>query len=335
MPTPYCFVFVTPCILSIISWPYFSYTEEVDLDEGVEQPNLPQHQSTGEESPNAGNMASRPLSNNHRNFSASMLSDMGDEQEDPQQGYSHSYSDDEEDERVSQLQSAGETLEVARAYVALAEEYLEKDDRASATELFTHAHSIYVAILGDTPSGEVAMVLKGLGDLNAQDDALEAAIELYLEALEMELAVNGTYLPQTLNAAGAACLSKDDFRLAMDFHRKSLSIQKKSGQNKYEMYETLVLIGNVYYSERNNFSNIASPNGVDYSEFIQSGFLGWIANAHDMRGEYMKAKQFYEESLEISLGRKKGDKEAKRETALTLNRLGSLARELGCFDEVS
>merc|ERR1712194_756133 len=147
----------------------------------------------------------------------------------------------------------------------------------------------------------------------------------------------------TLNAAGAACLKNDDFRSAMEFHRRALQIQKRSqssttgvgrvgeggGTQKYEMYETLVRIGNVYYSERNNFTNIRDngKSGVDYHEFIESGFLGWIANAHDMRGEYTKAIQFYEESVQISMSRK--GREANRETALTLNRLGSLTRELG------
>jgi phosphorylcholine metabolism protein LicD len=98
------------------------------------------------------------------------------------------------------------------------------------------------------------------------------------------------------------------------------------------MYETLVLIGNVYYSERNNLSNIRSK-GVDYKEFIELGFLGWIAHAHDMRGEYIKACQFYDESLQINISKKR--KESKKETALTLNRLGSLNRELARYDEVS
>lgn len=93
---------------------------------------------------------------------------------------------------------------------------------------------------------------------------------------------------------------------------------------------SLVRIGNVYYRERDNLTTIRS-GGVDYKEFIESGFLGWIANAHDMRGEYVKAIHFYEESLQISMSRK--GKEARRETALTLNRLGSLTRELGRYDE--
>ena len=51
-----------------------------------------------------------------------------------------------------------------------------------------------------------------------------------------------------------------------------------------------------------------------------------------MRGEYVKAIQFYEESLQISMSQK--GKESKKETALTLNRLGSLTRELGRYEEV-
>ena len=65
-----------------------------------------------------------------------------------------------------------------------------------------------------------------------------------------------------------------------------------------------------------------------------SGFLGWIANAHDMRGEFLKAIRFYEESLQMStttIGRT--GKEKNRDTALTLNRLGSLTRELCRYDE--
>ena len=113
------------------------------------------------------------------------------------------------------------------------------------------------------------MVLKALGDLNREDGKFDAAKKLYLEALEMEKSVLGQYLPQTLNAAGVVCLQEDDFRSAMNYHRRALQIQKKSlkEQNKYEMYETLVLIGNVYYSERNNLTNIRSK-GVDYKEFI-------------------------------------------------------------------
>lgn len=233
------------------------------------------------------------------------------------------------------------SVEAAGDFVVLAEDLWKKGDIPGATENYTIAHSIYITHLGDDESSkEVAMVLKKLADLNREDGALDAAMELYTEALEMELAAHGQHLPQTLNAAGVLCLQQDDFRSAMDFHRRALQIQKKSqgsggvgdagGQSKYETYETLVNIGNVYYSERNNFSNIRS-NGVDYKEFIESGFLSWIALAHDMRGEYVKSIQFYEESIQTSMTRK--SKESKRETSLTLNRLGSLTRELGRYDE--
>lgn len=195
----------------------------------------------------------------------------------------------------------GKNLDAARAFVTSAEDLWKKGDRSAATEHFTIAHSMYIAQLGDEDNiKEVAMVLKKLGDLNQEDGALDAAMELYSEALEMELTAHGQHLPQTLNAAGVVCLRQDDFRSAMDFHRRALQIQKKSqgvggagdagGQSKYDTYETLVNIGNVYYSERNNFSNIRS-NGVDYREFIESGFLSWIALAHDMRGEYVKSIQ--------------------------------------------
>jgi tetratricopeptide (TPR) repeat protein len=152
--------------------------------------------------------------------------------------------------------------------------------------------------------------------------------------MDIEISVYGQCLPQTLNAAGVVCLLEDDHRSAMAFHRRALQIQQKSldEENKYEMYETLVLIGNVYYSERNNLTNIQSK-GVDYKEFIESGFLGWIAKAHDMRGEYIKACQFYEESLQIAISKER--REPKKEMALTLNRLGSLNRELGRYEEVS
>jgi len=310
--------------------------EEVDFDAVV--------QSNSKQKPSVGGGANKPLSTKHRNISLLSIHD-----EEAQQH------DSDDDERVSQLQlqtgsEEGDSLEAARAHISLAEHFWEKGDRIAATEHYTEAHSIYILQLGDSTK-EVAMILKKLGDLNQEeamemkktgdldpeDGVLDAAKELYKEALEIELEVHGQYLPQTLNAAGAAALLADDFRPAMEYHRRALQIQKKSqgeegagGQSKYEMYETLVRIGNVYYSERNNFANISS-NGVDYKEFIESGFLGWIANAHDMRGEYIQAIHFYDEGLQI-LGSRKG-KEAKRETALTLNRLGSLTRELGRYDE--
>ncbi|KAL9189270.1 hypothetical protein ACHAXT_011760 [Thalassiosira profunda] len=279
-----------------------------------------------EEDPNAG-LANKPLSYEHRNISSSLLSDQGEP--DTQQ-------DDQESELVSQLQlisqgsDEGDVLEAAEAHVALGQLFFDKGDRESATSHYTEAHAIYSSELGD--SAQVAHCLKRLGDLNAEDEALDAAKELYLTAMDMELAVNGEYDPQTLNAAGTACLKNDEFRDAMDFHRRALQLQKKEQSgDKYEIYETLVRIGDVYYQERNNLSNIRSNGGVDYQEFIESGFLGWIANAHDMRGEYTRAIQFYEESLQIYQSRR--GKEARRETALTLNRLGALCREMGRFDE--
>jgi len=265
----------------------------------------------------------RPLSNDHRNISAGLLSDQGSD------GQQHE-DDDELEERLSQLQlqaesNEGDDIEAARANVALAEVFWSKGDRVTATDHYTEAHTIF-ANLGEV--GQQAVILKKLGDLNMEDDKPDAAKELYQEALELEIEIYGQYLPQTLNAAGQMCLQKEDFRSSMEFHRRALLILKKGGSedDKHEIYETLVRIGNVYYSERNNLSNIRS-NGVDYREFIESGFLGWIANAHDQRGEYIKAIQFYEESLHS-----KG-KETKREMALTLNRLGSLTRELGRYDE--
>eukprot|EP00804_Cyclotella_cryptica_P026214 CCRYP_009809-RB/>CCRYP_009809-RB protein AED:0.02 eAED:0.02 QI:103/1/1/1/1/1/4/789/1225 len=221
------------------------------------------------------------------------------------------------------------SIEAARAHVALANQFWQREDRGSATEHYTIAHSIYES-LGDRKS--CAVVLKALGDLNKEDEKLDAAKELYQEAMDIEISVYGHCLPQTLNASGVVCLLEDDHRSAMEFHRRALQIQQKSldEENKYEMYETLVLIGNVYYSERNNLTNIQSK-GVDYKEFIESGFLGWIAKAHDMRGEYIKACQFYEESLQIAISKER--KESKKEMALTLNRLGSLNRELGRYEE--
>jgi len=309
--------------------------EAIFVDEAVLIQSNPEH---GEGNTRMG--VNSPVFLDEVNFDDEVVSNH-EHMADQGQVESHHNQDDDLDERVSQLQlqttgSNESDTEAAHAHVALAEHFWEKGDRVAATEHYTEAHMMYQSQLGDN-SEYVAMVLKRLGDLNLEDGTLDAAKELYGAALEMELTVHGQYLPQTLNAAGAACLKNDDFRSAMEFHRRALQIQKKSPQeegkqsSKYEMYETLVRIGNVYYSERNNFAHIQS-NGVDYGEFIQSGFLGWIANAHDMRGEYIKAIHFYEESLQISMSQK--GKKAKRETALTLNRLGSLTRELGRYDEV-
>ena len=231
------------------------------------------------------------LSKGHRNFSSTSLFNLQDEEEKQQQHPVHA--DDDNDERVSQLQSQtgseANSLEAAHAHVALAEHFYQKGDRAAATEHYTEAHSIFRFHLGDS-NEQVAMVLKKLGDFNFEDGLLDAARELYEAALDMEDA-HGQCLPQTLNAAGAACLKDDDFRSAMEFHRRALLIQKKSQsskageegseQRKYEMYETLVRIGDVYYSERNNLTNIRSNGGVDYTEFIESGFLVKIGMCED------------------------------------------------------
>ena len=312
---------------------FLFFTEEVDLDEGFG--NIEIVSGEGE----ADLQISKPkaLSYEHRNNSTSLFSEHS--QQDRQVSL-HSNNDNlnyyEENVRTQKVHYGNESIEAGRALVELAQHYWERNDRVTATELFTEAHAVFQKMLGDCK--EVAMILKALGDINKDDGKPDAAKHLYMEALEIELDVHGHYLPQTLNAIGVLCLEEDDFRSAMEYHRRALQIQKKKStsstppQSKYEMYETLVRIGNVYYSERNNLTNIRSK-GVDYKEFIQSGFLGWIANAHEMRGEYVTALQFYEESLQISMI--KDTKESKKETALTLNRLGSLSRELGRYDEVS
>jgi tetratricopeptide (TPR) repeat protein len=274
----------------------------------------------------------RPLSKEQRNHSGTSLSSEQEHQEtlsDREEG------DSNEDKEKFLLQQKGsygdESIEAAEAHLSLAQHLWEKGDRELATEHYTEAHAVFQSRLGDCK--EVALILKSLGDLNKEDGKLEAAKELYSEALDIEMSAFGHHRPQTLNAAGVVCLMLDDFRSAMEYHRRALQIQKKklAAEHKYEMFETLVLIGNVYYSEQNNLSNIRTQ-GVDYKDFIESGFLGWIANAHDMRGEYGKAIQFYEESLQMAISR--SGKESKKETALTLNRLGSLTRELGRYDEV-
>lgn len=268
-----------------------------------------------------------PLSSKHRNTSYTSFTETPDKNEGTER----------EEELRNELDKSyehfgDESSEVAHAHLNLAKAFWQRGDRVNATEHYTIAHSIFEYKLGDSES--CAIVLKALGDLNKEDEKYEAASELYDEAMEIEMSVHGHCLPSTLNAAGVVCLLEDDHRAAMEFHRRALQIQQKSlGEgNKYQIYETLVLIGNVYYSERNNLSNIRSK-GVDYKEFIELGFLGWIANAHDMRGEYVKACQFYEESLQININKKRN--ESKKETALTLNRLGSLNRELGRYEEVS
>jgi len=277
-----------------------------------------------------GSPNSKPLSQEQLNLSRTSLTSEQDRQEksDRDEGESN---EDKEEFLLQQKGSYGdESIEAAEAHMSLAEHLWEKGDRDLATDHFTEAHAVFHSRLGDCK--EVAMILKSLGDLNKEDGKLEASKELYSEALDIEMSVFGHHRPQTLNAAGVVCLMLDDFRAAMEYHRRALQIQKKklAAEHKYEMFETLVLIGNVYYSERNNLSNIRTQ-GVDYKDFIESGFLGWIANAHDMRGEYGKAIQFYEESLQMATSR--SSKESKKETALTLNRLGSLTRELGRYEE--
>lgn len=279
-----------------------------------------------------GSPFSRPLSQEQRNQSRTSLNSEKDPEETTSDREKGDSNEDKEKFLLQQKGSYGdESIEAAEAHLSLAQHLWEKGDRESATEHYTEAHSVFQSRLGDCK--EVALILKSLGDLNKEDGKLEAAKELYSEALDIEMSVFGHHRPQTLNATGVVCLMLDDFRSAMEYHRRALQIQKKkvAVEHKYEMFETLVLIGNVYYSEQNNLSNIRTQ-GVDYKDFIESGFLGWIANAHDMRGEYGKAIQFYEESLQMAMSR--SGKELKKETALTLNRLGSLTRELGRYDEV-
>jgi tetratricopeptide (TPR) repeat protein len=218
----------------------------------------------------------RPLTSQHRNTSYASFGDVVEQ--------SSGVDEDEmrlrEELNMSTEYYGDESAEAALAHMALANQFWQRGDRASATEHYTIAHSIYES-LGDQTS--CAIVLKSLGDLNKEDEKLEAAQELYQEAMEIETSVYGHCLPHTLNAAGVVCLLEDDHRSAMGYHRRALQLQQKSlkEDNKYDMYETLVLIGNVYYSERNNLTNIRQK-GVDYKEFIESGFLSWIANAHDM-----------------------------------------------------
>ncbi|KAL7489099.1 hypothetical protein ACHAW6_014690 [Cyclotella cf. meneghiniana] len=300
------------------------FDEEEDFDEGFINTKAAENPIDQKISDEVDFGLDTPLSSEHANITYPSFG----ESIDTRKGSQREEELKEELNRSSKYFGDGST-EAARAHVALANQFWQQEDRGNATEHYTIAHSIYES-LGDRKA--CAVVLKALGDLNKEDEKLDAAKELYREAMDIEVSVYGHCLPQTLNAAGVVCLLEDDHRSAMEFHRRALQIQQKSldEENKYDMYETLVLIGNVYYSERNNLTNIQSK-GVDYKEFIESGFLGWIAKAHDMRGEYIKACQFYEESLQIAISKER--RESKKEMALTLNRLGSLNRELGRYEE--
>jgi len=229
--------------------------------------------------------------------------------------------------------SSSDDPELIKKMLDLAQLYVQTGDKDEAIAIYVDTLERKAA---PGKNEQVLLTLMNLGDLYFERNDINNAIEKYLNARDLQIFLHSEDHPNVakiLNCIGQTELKRNDFDMAMDYHQQALEIQRKNlarNEHNPDISQTLVYIGVVYYKERNSLSRIHANK--TYEKFIESGMLGLIAFAHEERGEYVMAMQFYEESFQLQTN-KPNDKLNLNEIARTLNRLGILSVKTGRYVE--
>ena len=229
--------------------------------------------------------------------------------------------------------SSSDDPELIKKMLDLAQLYVQTGDKDEAIAIYVDTLERKAA---PGKNEQVLLTLMNLGDLYFERNDINNAIEKYLNARDLQIFLHSEDHPNVakmLNCIGQTELKRNDFDMAMDYHQQALEIQRKNlarNEHNPDISQTLVYIGAVYYKERNSLSRIHANK--TYEKFIESGMLGLIAFAHEERGEYVMAMQFYEESFQLQTN-KPNDKLNLNEIARTLNRLGILSVKTGRYVE--
>ena len=223
--------------------------------------------------------------------------------------------------------------EVAFALVALGKLLLEIGDAKPATERIVEALKIQKAISNPL---EMTRSLHVLADIYSQQQEFDTALACHKDAQRLERRIYGPDRPEnasTLNRMGRIYTSLGNFSMAMEKHQQALQVlQSCYGENLRHpaVSQTLILIGEVYYRERNSFNTIRS-NADDYGTFIEAGMLDVISLAHEDHGSYKMALCFMEEKLQLV--RDKKSPTSSVELVATLFSLCNLSTKAGIYWE--
>jgi tetratricopeptide (TPR) repeat protein len=177
---------------------------------------------------------------------------------------------------------------VAALLFQLAKLYQQKDDTVTAIRLGRDALTIQKA---GSDVSRVVQTLYLIADLHIHSNEYDQALSCYSEAQRTLEDVHGRYceeIADTLNRIGNLWTSKNEFESAIESHKQALLVLKECcGEdiNHPRVAETMILIGDVYYKERNSLATIQS-NADSYSSFIEHGMLEVIARCHEQRGSY-------------------------------------------------
>jgi tetratricopeptide (TPR) repeat protein len=224
-------------------------------------------------------------------------------------------------------------IEVAFALVALGKLLLEVGDSEPATERIVEALKIQKAIANPL---EMTRSLHVLADIYSQQKEFNTALACYKDAQRLERRIYGPDRPEnasTLNRMGRIYTNLGNFSMAMEKHQQALQVlQSCYGENLRHpaVSQTLILIGEVYYRERNSFNTIRS-NADDYGNFIQAGMLDIISLAHEDHGSFKMALCFMEEKLQVVRDKKSPNSSV--ELVATLYSLGNLSTKAGIYWE--
>jgi len=226
------------------------------------------------------------------------------------------------------------SIEVALALVALGKLQLEVGDSDLATESILQALKVQKAIGNPL---EMTRSLHVLAEIYSIQQEFEQALDCYKDAQRLERRLYGPDRPEnacTLNRMGRVYANLGNFSLAMEKHQQALQVLKGCcGENLRHpaVSQTLILIGEVYYRERNSFDTNRSNSSDDYGTFIEAGMLDIIALAHEDRGSVKMALCFLEEKIQVMRDRKSPS--APSDMISTLYSLGTLSSKAGLYFE--
>ena len=196
-------------------------------------------------------------------------------------------------------------INTAHSYHNIAGTYCNLGKLDEAQKAYEESIDIKTKLFGKDHY-ETCITLAGLGNVYKYKREYDKAIEChtkYYESYKSTFGEQDSYLAVILAGIGADYYEKEDYSNALLNHKNALNILLNCNEEVVSSYYNC--IGNDLYCLDNYEEAIeAYRNGMDCKDsknnpFTRTIFLNCIARSYACMGEYLKAKPYFEEALEI------------------------------------
>ena len=172
-----------------------------------------------------------------------------------------------------------------------------------------------------------------LGNLNAQQGNMKAALDYYFKALKInEKYDNKPWVANNYNNIGLVFAEQKDFRKSLEYHQKCISVREELGDSTGKgtnlnniglVYKDLGIYDSALYFFNYSLKLIDTNNVYEYANALNN-----IGLVHFEKGEFEDALKYYKEAQNkrVMLGNKES-------MAASLINIGSVLIELGRFKE--